>query len=293
MKARYRATHMAAFQNTRADGCMTSEPSSEVYTVFNDEIFKSESEFRFCERWEQIVESLVKSKCELGWHNIKTSSWLCLSDEIIAIYDALETDGGYPPLQYNERKQYYRAFFKKAAGSAVINALQMEELIHEQVDLGDLDVQEMIKNLPVNNGLFDFKSFISSVCEILRHNAMMAQQNKVSRWKYWYHRLIPIHPNFIIKQAWDVMILLLLVYSCFQVPYSMAFDDSSEADDPQSPKYVADVLLDVVFMVDVALCFLTAYYDAKGMLVRDLRKISSRYTRTSYQIWVAASPSTR
>ena len=280
MKARYRATHMAAFQNTRADGCMTSEPSSEVYTVLNDEIFKSESEFRFCERWEQIVESLVKSKCELGWHNIKTSSWLCLSDEIIAIYDALETDGGYPPLQYNERKQYYRAFFKKAAGSAVINALQMEELIHEQVDLGDLDVQEMIKNLPVNNGLFDFKSFISSVCEILRHNAMMAQQNKVSRWKYWYHRLIPIHPNFIIKQAWDVMILLLLVYSCFQVPYSMAFDDSSEADDPQSPKYVADVLLDVVFMVDVALCFLTAYYDAKGMLVRDLRKISSRYTRT-------------
>ena len=62
----------------------------------------------------------------------------------------------------------------------------------------------------------------------------------------WYHRLIPIHPNFVVKQGWDVMIMLLLLYSSFQVPYSMAFDDS---DGQQSPAYVAEVLLDVIFMV--------------------------------------------
>ena len=58
----------------------------------------------------------------------------------------------------------------------------------------------------------------------------------------------------------------------------MAFDDSST--DPRSAAYAVDVFLDVIFMTDVALCFMTAFYDAKGMLVRDMREICSRYTKS-------------
>ena len=228
-------------------------------------------------RWERIVTSLLESTEELGWHRIQ-SSFVNLPDEIISIYDFLENECGYPPLQHRERKSYYHAFFKKASGFAVINALQMEELLQEQIDIGDMNVRDMMYNLPVNNGLFDFKSFISLLSEIILNNELIAQRNKVACWKYWYHRLIPIHPDAFLKQAWDVMILWLLVYSSFQVPYSMAFDDASS--NKQSAKYASDMLLDIIFMIDVALCFVSAFYDAKGMLVVELREISSRYCKT-------------
>ena len=249
--------------------------------VVNDTSKQKEEVVAGCrERWGHIVGIMMEMNGLFGWNRLKISSLLSLPDDVSALYDALETECGYLPLQHSERKQYYRSFFKKACGSAVINSLQLEELIHEQVDIGDLDFQEMINNLPVNNGLFDFKSFISLVCEILLSNLLKEQKNKIACWRYWYHRMIPIDPNSSPKQVWDVMILFLLVYSCFQVPYSMAFDDSGESEDQLSPKYIADVLLDVIFMVDVAMCFITAYYDSKGMLVRDLSLISKRYTST-------------
>ena len=272
----------------RLDGCVASEPLWDMQnldeavspiSVGADDISTTELETPSRDRWEKIVQTLMETNGLSIWHRLKTTSLLYLPDEVIAIYDAFEADGCFNPLNQDEKKQFFRSFFKKALGSAVINALQLEELVHEQVDVADVDVREMIQNLPVNNGLFDFRSFISMVYEI--NNLLVTRHNlpTVACWKYWYYRLIPIHPNFVLKQAWDVMIMILLVYSCFQVPYSMAFDDNVDTNH-MSPTYVADVLLDVIFMVDVVLCFFTAYYDVKGMLVKDLRKISKRYTRT-------------
>ncbi|MFN9943160.1 MAG: ion transporter, partial [bacterium] len=57
-----------------------------------------------------------------------------------------------------------------------------------------------------------------------------------------------------------------------------AFDDSDPSG-PKTPAQVFDDVLDALFTTDVALCFFTAYYDRKGLLVRDLRRIARAYLR--------------
>jgi CRP-like cAMP-binding protein len=250
------------------------------YSVIEDPEDFNEDNDPCIGRWEHFAFSLLGLTDTVGWSRLQ-NSLINLPDEIVAIYDSVESECGYLPLQFRDRKTYYHAFFKKASGLAVINALQMEELLREQVDIGDMDLRSMMHNLPINNGLFDFRSFISLLCEIILNNELIAQRNKIPCWKYWYHRLIPINPDSFLKQGWDLIILGLLVYSSFQVPYSMAFDDNNNgAPDHGTAKFAGDVLLDVIFMVDVALCFFTAFYDAKGMLVSDLKEISRRYCST-------------
>ena len=266
---------MAAARETHAECEDLSESCERQNGDFDDNLEAcSEAE----NRWGLLVKHIMETHGLIGWKNLR-QSFLGLPREILSVYDILHVEEGRV-FDYSQQKLYYNAFFKKASGVAVINALQMEELIREQIVLEDIDLQEMMNNLPINNGLFDFKSFLWLLNAIMRHNELAAQRNKVVCWRYWYHRLIPIHPDAMPKQVWDVMILFLLLYSCFQVPYGMAFDDSSTYTDQKSAAYIVDVLLDVVFMTDVALCFITSYYDAKGMLVRDLKKICFRYCKS-------------
>ena len=242
--------------------------------VILDTFSQSEAELK----WELLVEHLVETHGLYGWQRFQ-QSFLGLPEEINALYDHLESDEGRI-FNKAERNRYYNAFYKKASGASVINTLQMEELIHQQIEVGDANLQEMTNNLPVNNGLFDFKSFIWLLSAVMRFTEVSAQQNKIACWKYWYNRLIPVHPDAVPKQLWDLLVLLLLIYSCFQVPYSMAFDDPGMYSDKTSVMFAVDVLLDVIFMVDVSLCFLTAFYDSKGMLVRDLKEIGARYCKS-------------
>ena len=83
-----------------------------------------------------------------------------------------------------------------------------------------------------------------------------------------------------MRQAWDWLILCLLLYSSFAVPYSLAFGAApSGAGAPLAPADAADAAVDAVFLADVALTFATACYDAQGGLVTDGRAIARRYAR--------------
>ena len=77
-----------------------------------------------------------------------------------------------------------------------------------------------------------------------------------------------------------MLVLFLLLYSSFEVPYSMAFDDTNADTDKQSPLYAFDVCLDIIFMVDVAMSFVTGFYNTKGIMVKDPSVIAVRYLRS-------------
>ena len=125
------------------------------------------------------------------------------------------------------------------------------------------------------NGRLSFELFITVVCKILSIRAQKARDERVSALAL-LNSTLPLNPDSRYKQAWDLLCLVLLLYCSFYVPYSLAFDTSSLGDS-SSPTDVVDLLINCIFMIDIGLTFLTAYYDKQGFLVKDMRRISTVY----------------
>jgi len=106
--------------------------------------------------------------------------------------------------------------------------------------------------------------------------------------------LFPFDPDAPAKQAWDVLIMLLLAYTTFSVPYLLAFGDwaqNDDVDEDSTQKVViehtflslTDLVLDIIFCTDVAMCFFTCY-TAHGVYVTSIRAISWHYLRTWFVV---------
>lgn len=68
---------------------------------------------------------------------------------------------------------------------------------------------------------------------------------------------IVIHPTGPFRNIWDLVVLVLLLYTCIEIPASIAFGQS------QAAKYL-DLVIDLFLFVDIVLNFHTAYH---GMLL--------------------------
>ena len=73
--------------------------------------------------------------------------------------------------------------------------------------------------------------------------------------------------------------MLLLVYCSFSVPYSIAFIDS-DSSEGLTPIEISDLAIDLIFMIDISLTFVTQY-NVKGHLPKN----SSRNKQKSNKIW--------
>ena len=72
--------------------------------------------------------------------------------------------------------------------------------------------------------------------------------------------------------------MLLLLYCSFSVPYTIAFD-SDDPDQKNKAKESFEQLVDVVFMMDILLNFITAW-DNQGFIVREFSLIAKNYLRS-------------
>ena len=94
-----------------------------------------------------------------------------------------------------------------------------------------------------------------------------------------------LDPNGMVRIYWDVCMLILVVYSCFAVPYKTAFNlEATLRDDPSSSGMGAiDWIVDAIFYCDILLNFWTGY-DTGYMIVREKKKIAKQYLRTRFAI---------
>lgn len=96
-------------------------------------------------------------------------------------------------------------------------------------------------------------------------------------------RLIPIiDPTSLWRVCWDIMIFLLLIYIAVYVPFSIGFSGNDE--DKSTAIKIIDRVTDVVFIVDILLCFITAYATEDGNLVRSHWLIAKNYLRSYFWI---------
>lgn len=100
------------------------------------------------------------------------------------------------------------------------------------------------------------------------------------------------------KAVWDWLILLLVIYTAIFTPYSAAFllNDSEERKRREcgyscSPLNVVDLIVDIMFIIDILINFRTTYVNQNEEVVSDPAKIAIHYFKGWFLIdMVAAIP---
>uniref|UniRef100_A0A8C5AGX9 Voltage-gated inwardly rectifying potassium channel KCNH2 n=1 Tax=Gadus morhua TaxID=8049 RepID=A0A8C5AGX9_GADMO len=100
------------------------------------------------------------------------------------------------------------------------------------------------------------------------------------------------------KAVWDWLILLLVIYTAILTPYSAAFllNDTEEAAAMQScgycsPLNVVDLIVDIMFIIDILINFRTTYVNANDEVVSHPLRIAVHYFKGWFLIdMVAAIP---
>uniref|UniRef100_A0A3Q3LYM8 Voltage-gated delayed rectifier potassium channel KCNH4 n=1 Tax=Mastacembelus armatus TaxID=205130 RepID=A0A3Q3LYM8_9TELE len=95
-------------------------------------------------------------------------------------------------------------------------------------------------------------------------------------------RFILLHYG-TFKAGWDWLILLATFYVAVTVPYNVCFTvvgGRDEGSAPRSPPSVSDILVEILFMLDIVLNFRTTFVSTSGQVVYDARSICVHYVTT-------------
>jgi hypothetical protein len=84
-----------------------------------------------------------------------------------------------------------------------------------------------------------------------------------------------IHPQTHWKTVWNIVMLLLIIFIAITVPYRISFEDQT----PPVWLYT-DIIIDMLFIIDVSMNFFTAIEDDNGELCTDHKKIIMSYVKT-------------
>ncbi|RXM27804.1 Potassium voltage-gated channel subfamily H member 8 [Acipenser ruthenus] len=96
-------------------------------------------------------------------------------------------------------------------------------------------------------------------------------------------RFILLHYG-TFKAGWDWLILLATFYVAVTVPFNVCISVAGGRDDrsaaSRSPPSVSDILVEILFMLDILLNFRTTYVSKSGQVVYDPRSICVHYATT-------------
>uniref|UniRef100_A0A8D3C0B3 Voltage-gated delayed rectifier potassium channel KCNH4 n=1 Tax=Scophthalmus maximus TaxID=52904 RepID=A0A8D3C0B3_SCOMX len=96
-------------------------------------------------------------------------------------------------------------------------------------------------------------------------------------------RFILLHYG-TFKAGWDWLILLATFYVAVTVPYNVCFTVVGGRDEgssfPRSPPSVSDILVEILFILDILLNFRTTFVSTSGQVVYDARSICVHYVTT-------------
>ena len=102
-------------------------------------------------------------------------------------------------------------------------------------------------------------------------NAERDAEAEIARNLWKHHKILP--PTSRVRNAWDWLLLTLVVISCWQIPFVLSFELPSSAKDTLN---IIESIVDVFFWFDIFLIFNTSYFEEDD-LIYDRKKIGRRY----------------
>ena len=113
---------------------------------------------------------------------------------------------------------------------------------------------------------------------------------QLTKLETWANRMPVLHPHGPLRLLWNVVIVTLVIYCLVSVPLQVCFFRDFQILHPQSiaPWSVVDTIVDVFFMIDIAVNVRTGYMK-RGIFVRDARLICHHYAKGGALIDVLSS----
>ncbi|KAH0626812.1 hypothetical protein JD844_002041 [Phrynosoma platyrhinos] len=103
-------------------------------------------------------------------------------------------------------------------------------------------------------------------------------------------RFILLHYS-VFKALWDWLILLATFYVAVTVPYNVCFTDTEDSLATARSTIVSDIVVEMLFIVDIILNFRTTYVSQSGQVIYDTRSICLHYVATWFFVdLIAALP---
>ncbi|XP_075767446.1 voltage-gated delayed rectifier potassium channel KCNH4 isoform X2 [Pelodiscus sinensis] len=103
-------------------------------------------------------------------------------------------------------------------------------------------------------------------------------------------RFILLHYS-IFKALWDWLILLATFYVAVTVPYNVCFTGTEDSLAAARSTIVSDIVVEMLFILDIVLNFRTTYVSQSGQVVYDTRSICLHYVATWFFVdLIAALP---
>ncbi|KAM8946184.1 voltage-gated delayed rectifier potassium channel KCNH4 [Pelodytes ibericus] len=103
-------------------------------------------------------------------------------------------------------------------------------------------------------------------------------------------RFILLHYS-IFKALWDWLILLATFYVAVTVPYNVCFTGHNDSVSAARSTIVSDIVVEMLFILDIILNFRTTYVSQSGQVVYDPRSICIHYLATWFFVdLIAALP---
>jgi hypothetical protein len=240
------------------------------------------------DKWDRMATSMLKQGYWNRLGNL-TKSLDSLPLDIAEMFDEIEERTPIR-LSTDVRLMYYAEFTRTALGSTTLHFRDVETLISrknpeimvsriEFLTLVTSKFHELSKetNDQSETEYIDFKHFAALLYDLFKHYEDMKRATE-GRWSIEdFKRQFPLDPDSRQKQIWDTLCMVLLVYCSFSVPYSIAFD--SDDPDQNRAKESFEQVVDVVFIVDIFLNFITAW-DNQGFIVREFSWIAKNYVRS-------------
>ena len=98
---------------------------------------------------------------------------------------------------------------------------------------------------------------------------------------------VKLDPLSQFRRTWDSIQLVFLLYVAIFVPFRVCFDSPAS---PWAWDFILDILVDVYFMVDIILCFNTAYIrHSDGELEWSRKRVTKHYLKTWFVVDLVAS----
>lgn len=96
-----------------------------------------------------------------------------------------------------------------------------------------------------------------------------------------------IYPDDSFKKKWDLLIVVCLLYMSIILPFRIAFEESD--DEEWGPYDIVELIMNIIFFIDIVLNFFTAYYDENENLELDKKKIAKNYITSWFIIDVIST----
>ena len=85
-----------------------------------------------------------------------------------------------------------------------------------------------------------------------------------------------ILPDSKFKLTWNMVVVVLLIYTAIFVPYKVAF-----VEEPSKSDKVIDYIIDILFTIDIFINFMSGYEDEEeGKVIKNIRLIAMSYLKS-------------